>query len=651
VSDTSDSNPPAAEDQEAAPPAQPAPSDETAAAPKKSEAAELLAPKREEPTAPPPAGKHGEIDPSRDGEEPELLPPAEDAHESRTARWWDAGGEYLSYAYWGSLAVFFVALFRSRTLPFVDYPQHLALAATLKRMFAGGAAERALYDTNLLSFNSLFHLLVAALNFALPIDTAGKLVIGLYLFALGYGGIQLARATGRPRARAFFVMPVAFGYTMAWGFVNFSLGAAIGLVVMARTLVRLIDHPDNAPRTDEAKIRYDVITAVLATLGAYTHLLATALGYMLMLAAIVAHVQTSRRSLGTRLGHATRVGLPLLPAVAYCFVIYKRQMAQSFQNFEYSSSEGNDMFGLVKLKGFLEVTTGLRADRLDENLLGLLLVLLLVSAMFRDLEDDAENPPLLRWMVVTAALAYFVIPHVFWATNFVFERVGFFVVILAAMWAPRATARVEEPLRLMFAFTGLVLALSFWRWMGLVASETADFDAIIAEAPKNRKITGLIWNPAIDSTGKSQKFHLIASLLHSPAYYVARNGGEVAFSFTRTMSLPVHYRKETMPPDPPPNFEWNPSDYRPNADYAKYFDLVLMKTTNDDGVDPRPSVWGRHASEVDTVAHHGRWWIFETKRVTADPPEALERPELPDLPEAWVPGAADDAPAPSPSAP
>jgi hypothetical protein len=87
------------------------------------------------------------------------------------------------------------------------------------------------------------------------------------------------------------------------------------------------------------------------------------------------------------------------------------------------------------------------------------------------------------------------------------------------------------------------------------------------------------------------------------------------------MSLPVHYRKETMPPDPPPNFEWQPYEYKPTAPYAKYFDVVLMKTTDDDGVDPRASVWGKHASEVDVLVHHGRWWAFETKRVTDDPPE------------------------------
>jgi hypothetical protein len=185
------------------------------------------------------------------------------------------------------------------------------------------------------------------------------------------------------------------------------------------------------------------------------------------------------------------------------------------------------------------------------------------------------------------------------------------------VWAPRALPKYEPSLRMMMVSVGLASAACFWDAMGTVGRETADLKAILDQAPKGRRVTGLVWHPKLEST---QQW----SMLHTPAYYVAQNGGEVAFSFTRTMSLPVHYKKETMPPDPPPNFEWNPQDYRPNSDYAKYFDLVLMKTTNDDDKDPRQSVWGLHWREVDIVAHVGRWWIFETKRVS---PDAISDPE------------------------
>jgi hypothetical protein len=87
----------------------------------------------------------------------------------------------------------------------------------------------------------------------------------------------------------------------------------------------------------------------------------------------------------------------------------------------------------------------------------------------------------------------------------------------------------------------------------------------------------------------------------------------------RTMSLPIHYRTDTMPPQPPTNFEFRPGEYDPDAGYARYFDLLLVKTTYDDGKDPRESIWNERAPEVLVLAHQGRWWLVDAKHVTHAP--------------------------------
>ncbi len=531
------------------------------------------------------------------GEDPKTT--AEDEAHARTAPWWDVGGRSFTLAFWVAIGAICVALFLSRSLPLVDYPQHLALAAILRRMLDPSAPERALFETNLLSYNSAFHVLVAAFNVVLPIDIAGKLVVSLYVVLAAVASLLLLRATGRPRARAFLVVPILVGYSFAWGFINFGLGLAIQLIVLSRVL-------DERPRTR----RDHAITALLAVLGAWTHLLGTALGYMLMLVAIVVRAQTERDAFGVRLGRAVRTGLPLLPAIAYCAIVYYRQKQLAWQNFEYGAYEGNDVFAMVKVKEFTSYATGLRADLLDAKILSVGLGLLLLSALFRDEAD--EPPPVLRWLFVASVIAYLIIPHVFWATNFVFERLTFLVVLTAVLWVPRAKPRQEELIKLMSVSVGLAAAASFFLFMRDVARETADFDSVVADMPKGRRVTGLIWHPKIEAT-------LQWTMIHFPAYYVARNGGEVAFSFTRTMSLPVHYKRHTLPPDPPANFEWNPGDYRHSAAFAKHFDLILMKTTHDDGKDPRASVWGHHADEVKTVLHRGRYWVFETHGIKPDP--------------------------------
>jgi hypothetical protein len=595
------------------------------------------------PSSPPapgaPASAVAPAAPAEDGEEP--LDAATDARLSRDARWWDAGGTPYTVAYWGSLLLLVAGLFRNKLLPFVDYPQHLALAATLKRMIVGGGPERHLFETNLASYNSLFHVLVALANLVVPIDFAGKLVLGLYVFLVGYATLALLRATGRPRARAFLILPVVFGYSIIWGFVNFGLGVALQIVVLSRVLDR--DRLLAAAHHHRGIRRYlpEIVTAVVALLGAYTHLLATALGYMLMLVAIVARAQTDRAPFFERLGRALRTGLPLLPAIGWCAFVYWRQTHGSFQNFEYGVAEGNDVFAMSKVKEFFTYATGLRADGFDAKMLSIGMGLLGIGALLRDVED--APPVALRWLFVASVVAYLIIPHVFWATNFVFERITFLIVLTAILWMPRAMPSYEYWLRLGFVSVGLAGAGGFFMFMGSpdVQKELGDLDAILDKMPDGRRVTGLLWDPIVRTHLPPPEAHAAErtqvtaqySLLHTSAYYVARHGGEVAFSFTRTMSLPVHYRKETMPPDPPPNFEWNPGDYRAQTPWAKYFDLVLMKTQWEDQIDPRPSVWGSHAGEVDVVAHQGKWWVFETKRVTEDPPVPVvpEMPEMPDV--------------------
>jgi hypothetical protein len=524
---------------------------------------------------------------------------AHDEVESRLAPWWDAGGRTLSWIYWTGIAIFVVALFRTRSLPFVDYPQHLSLAATLRRMLSS-APDQALFETNLASYNSLFHVVVAGLAVVFPIDVAGKLALSGYFVLVAAGALALLRATGRPRSRAFLVLTVLVGYSIVWGFVNFGLGFSIQLF----TLARLLGRPDGM--TGRTRWRYDALTAFVAVLGAYAHLLASALAYMLMLVVLVAEVQTDDAPLVPRLRRAFDRGAPLLVAVLYSAAVYVHQQHASYQNFEYGASEGNDNFALVKVKGFLDYACGLRADHLDSKVLGVAIWALVAGAVLRDRRD--KRHPALAWMFVASVFAYLVIPHVFWATNFVYERISFLVVITAILWTPRAMPAVEPWLRIAYVSIGCAAVGNFFSAMGAASDELADMDAAIDDAPPGRRIVGLINYPKTEAFAQWE-------LVHVASYYVARRGGEEAFSFKRTMSLPVHYRKETMPPDPPPNFEWRPYDYTPDAPFARYFDLVLYKANSISDPDPRAKLFDEDAKRVSIVSHHGAWWVLDTKPI------------------------------------
>jgi hypothetical protein len=100
------------------------------------------------------------------------------------------------------------------------------------------------------------------------------------------------------------------------------------------------------------------------------------------------------------------------------------------------------------------------------------------------------------------------------------------------------------------------------------------------------------------------------------SYYVARNGGEVAPTFARYMSLPAHYRADRRPPPVPDTLAWNGAAiYDPSAEYATHFDLILYRPEDDEpDDDPRPALWGPSAARIEVVSHRGRWWLLDARR-------------------------------------
>jgi len=62
----------------------------------------------------------------------------------------------LTFVYWTAAALFSAALWVTPFPPFIDYPQHVAVGALLRRMVDPASPERALYETNLVTYNGGF---------------------------------------------------------------------------------------------------------------------------------------------------------------------------------------------------------------------------------------------------------------------------------------------------------------------------------------------------------------------------------------------------------------------------------------------------------------------------------------------------------------
>jgi hypothetical protein len=488
-------------------------------------------------------------------------------------------GKIDTIAYVGSVALLIASLFRTRLLPLVDYPQHLAVAATLRRIWLG-QVEAGSYEANLVGYNSLFHVATALLGFALPIELAGKLLLASYFLLFAYAAVALVDAVGAPRWRALLLLPLATGYSFAYGFANYGIALCLQLIVLSRVLRALRD--DRPPRAWP--------TALLALAGMYAHVLASAFVYLLACVSVLAHRSAPRRSV--------RALAPLVPAIAYCAFVALVSHGTARQNTEFVPLEGKTTPIAAKVTRFFHFASGLRGDGLDELLLMAVVAFAVVGALSRG--EDRSAPFRIAMFVVTP-IAYLALPHVFFATPFIFERVAALVILTLILALPSPRASLERVFRGVSIVIAAASALLFFDAMNSARSELSDLDRVLDAAPEDRRLIGLVFDP------RTPSFRLRA-VLHAPAYYLARHPGELAWMF-ETVSLPV---RPTRPPERrlPDLFELNPAMYDPSAPYAQYYDLVLVKSPRTD-VDPSKLVFGDHPHRA--LAHHGEWWLFDTR--------------------------------------
>jgi len=108
----------------------------------------------------------------------------------------------LTLVYWATAFLFSLALWVTPFPPLIDYPQHVAVGALLRRMADPLSPERALYDPNFITYNGGFHVVIAALSFAMRPEIAGKLLLSIYPLAFAYAVFALVRAAALPSVGA-----------------------------------------------------------------------------------------------------------------------------------------------------------------------------------------------------------------------------------------------------------------------------------------------------------------------------------------------------------------------------------------------------------------------------------------------------------------
>jgi hypothetical protein len=526
--------------------------------------------------------------------------------------------------YWASVALIVASLFVTRLLPCVDYPQHLALSDIARRLSDPAAPEQAEYQLNYFTYNGLFHIVVARLGTILPIELAGRLVVGASLAAMAAAVLALMKTLRRPAVHAALFTPILFSFSVGWGFVNYVLATAIAawtLVFVAR----------GALRPTFARC---AAVAVLGLLCAVAHVLAM---MTLCVAAAVLALELGWReppastlSRGARLrsalARAVLAAGPLILGGVYCIAVYRVQYAWNPTMYRDPTIEGSAPPLWEKVTWFGAFATDLFRDASDQVVLWTSISVMAFAVFFAwrgrtgraARPEPGDAPPVLGPFVALTA-AYFATPMVLIGTHLIFPRLAQWAVFGAVLAMPRFPRDVAPRARRWMLGLTLATGVNTLAHCLLFSWETNDASRVIDDLPPGRSATAVIWQPGTMAFRNGM-------LTHLAAYYAARKQGAWAFAFARYLSVPVRFKEGSQPAWPKRGWEFNASDYDPRCKYARAFPLVIVRAPpelpRDADGEPqvRKLVFGpdADAAAIRLLSHHGRFWAFDTTGLPDD---------------------------------
>ncbi len=456
----------------------------------------------------------------------------------------------------------------------IDLPQHAAQITLWK--FYGDPCYRfdRVVEQNWFTPYLLGYAITRLFAFILPVNGALKAVVFLAIVALPLSMLSLTRRAGVDDWLALVGFPLAFGFSFYWGFLNFlaSIPLAIVFVALAydymgrRTLVRGVLLTFIAALL---VISHALVFVGAAAAAGAMHLflwrtprqmIAAALPYVMPIPALLWWVHRMR-------SHEARVNIPPMWGLG------SDRLLQFPSDLLSAAYERAAFFYAIAL-ALIVVVCGVRFTR------------------------DAR-----RWMpAIVFGLMYFFLPQSVFGTAFVNQRFA----VLCAATIPLALERraslvrpsLVRPLIVIAAFGWLaILSARFYRF----GIEADSFDRLVDHLPTNRGVLLLNAEPRSEFVGGPM-------YLHYSAYYQARKGGTIGWSFASNFPVLMHYRPGADPMTTP-GLGWDPRLFRWNSPDS-HFDYFVIRAPLDLGA---PAF--RRASEPIILAGRwGMWWLYQRQR-------------------------------------
>jgi hypothetical protein len=512
-------------------------------------------------------------------------------------------------------------LWAAEHLPLVDLPQHLHLISVLHRL----GDPTTLYPQVFTARGQLtpylgYYYAVSLLNWLLPLVSANKLFLCAYVAGMPLSMAFLLRSLKRPTWPSLLALPMAYGDSFAWGFLNYCSALPLTFLCCGLFVRALQDAPRRTRWS--AGLAVCLVAVLLFHVQAFAFL---GLGLPLLLLTTSVPEDFSGDAAGDRASPRppwrarlqARAGalLGVVPGVALFFVWVVGRVGEpteveagapwkawgpmlSPQNLSYKP------FALNRDQLF-EVLANQLHDGTDRwALYGVCAVA--AAAALAWLVPTARAPFAEGWverfrlpaLALVALGMYFALP---------FDIHGYVYYLntrYAHLAAPLVLASVP-PLRVpwrrafLLGATGcaLVLGVTLGRGYARFGEEAQALAHLSDAAAPKARVMGLVYNP-----GSAVVKHPV--YLHAAAELARATGGYANFSFALTPHSPLKYRGA-----PPPSF---PSEWRPDAfrweQHAHAYDHFLLR-----GVPAQHIFGARMQSELAVVAQTGGFTLVRRR--------------------------------------
>jgi hypothetical protein len=494
-------------------------------------------------------------------------PDAQPGHQAPASSAHVALGWHLLFAALALASVF--PLFYVRYPPLEDLPQHLAAVRILHDFHDPQLGFARFFELDLLRTQYLAYYLTAdLLAYLMSVELAVKLLTAASLVATPYAAAGLLRALGKDPRLALLVLPLTYNAHLILGFFNFLL--AIPVAFYGVTLaIRQRRSPSRARAFG---------LAALALVCFYAHVVPFALMALgIGLVGLSLRWRTTARAL-----------LPLLPATVSAVGWLRATPAGQATLTAAAGADQGPKPQFMSAAAALHETPRWLTDVLQEGqglrvlqAWGALCVACVVLALLERVLRRTEHAPdalaaqlglRLSLLAPLCALLYFVAPSSY---DWIWPIAQRFP-LLCALWLVIALPRFRLGKHAVLALAVVLAAASFHvTGKAFAAFEREEVDAsglehALAAIPRGRSVVGLIFD-------RGSRYVAFSPFLHFVAYYQARRGGAVMFSFADFPQSPFRFRQDNHPPRVPPRWEWMPERVHPRTDLG-FYDYALVRS-------------------------------------------------------------------------